>query len=448
MTDDHGAWANACYGNHEVQTHILDKLAESGIRFNRAYTPTPVCSPARACLLTGKTASQIGIHDWLAEFDEAIANHDWLHGEKTLFNYFHDVGYRTGLSGKWHLGHSHQTPDGADFHFGLPGWQGKHNHEYEYVYNGERITLDGNKSSHITDYAIEFLNDVDNDPFFLNVGYIATHSPYAQQEHAPEVTALYQDSEFVDILPYAVHPWVKNEGTPNHPTDAELRDRYIGYYASVTEIDNNISRIYDTLQANGQLENTIIIYTSDHGCAIGHHGLFGKGNSTRPLNMYEKSLHVPLIISGAGIATGQVSDLYVDHYDTFRTILDLANIELSDASDFPGTSYSRLLVGETIEWDNTQYGEYGDLRMIRNEQWKLVWRYPDGPHSLFNLIDDPDEVNDLARSESQQSVMQQLKARLDSFYAVYSDDMYSGLRVRELPRHNLGAEAWRMDKSS
>ena len=104
LTDDHGAWASGCYGNDEVATPTLDTLAATGTRFANAYTPTPVCSPARACLLTGKTASQVGIHDWLQEAMPEVGERDWLRGTSTLFDFLSAAGYHTGLSGKWHLG--------------------------------------------------------------------------------------------------------------------------------------------------------------------------------------------------------------------------------------------------------------------------------------------------------------------------------------------------------
>ena len=218
LTDDHGAWASGCYGNSEVQTPTLDRLASEGTRFTNAFTPTPVCSPARACLLTGRTASQVGIHDWLQEAEPDIAQRDWLATEKTLFEYLSEAGYYTGLSGKWHLGQSHLAPRGADYHFGLPGWQGHHNGKYTYIENGRQITREGNKSAFITNHALEFLDQVPQGrPFFLNVGYIATHSPYGQQYHDSRLTALYQEASFVDIPPYQPHPWVKNENGPGDP---------------------------------------------------------------------------------------------------------------------------------------------------------------------------------------------------------------------------------------
>ena len=441
LTDDHGAWATGCYGNAEVHTPTLDGLAESGARFTQAWTPTPVCSPGRACLLTGKTASQIGIHDWLEEAIPEVAERDWLGETRTLFEYLADAGYSTGLSGKWHLGQSHLKPKGADFFFGLPGWQGAHNQPYTYIDNGELVELDGNKSRHITDRAIDFLDAAPADrPFFLNVGYIATHSPYQQQTHDPALTALYQDCAFAAIPPYDPHPWVKNEGGGNDLSEGDLRDRYIGYYAAVHEIDDNIKRILDALRQRDQLENTIIIYTSDHGCAIGHHGFFGKGNSTRPLNMYDISLHVPLIIAGRGIVN-TVVDHNIDHYDTFQTICQLAGIAESVPADCTGQSYLPLLQGASMDWDETCYGEYGDLRMIRDERWKLVWRYPAGPHDLFDLQADPGELRNVFADHPAE--VKRLKTQLDAFYREHEVDAVSGLRVKQLPAHNGKSEAWR-----
>ena len=440
LTDDHGAWANGCYGNGEVRTPTLDALAALGTRFVNAYTPTPVCSPGRANLLTGKTASQVGIHDWLEEEKPEIGERDWPGETRTLFDYLSAAGYHCGLSGKWHLGQSHLPPRGADYHFGLPGWQGSHNGPYPYVRNGETVELDGNKSRFITDHAIEFLETAPRDkPFFLNIGYIATHSPYRQQEHDPRQTAKYAHCAFADIPAWEAHPWVYNEGGGNELSDEELLDRYIGYYAAVTEIDDNIARVIGALNARGQWENTIIIYTSDHGCAIGHQGFFGKGNSTRPLNMYEVSLRVPLIITGPGV-DAQVVDQYVDHCDTFHTICALAGIGLPEDEIYAGESYRPLLRGERMTWDNTRYGEYGDLRMIRDERWKLVWRYPAGPHDLFDLTADPAELINVYAANP--DVAAQYKARMDAFYVDHEVAALSGLRVKELPAHNF-KEAWR-----
>lgn len=451
LTDDHGAWANGCYGNGEILTPTLDALAARGVRCANAFTPTPVCSPARAALLTGRTASQIGIHDWIQDQEPSMADRDWLDGTPTLFDLLHDAGYVTALCGKWHVGRSHRRPSSCDYHFGLPFGQGAHNVPYTYLHNDEFVRLEGNKSAHITDHALDFLNSLDSpdapgngQPFFLNVGYVVTHAPYGQQHHDPAVTGLYQDATFADIPPFNSHPWAKNEDGPgDSPPLQALRDRYIGYYAAVTEIDRNVARILARLDELGRLENTVVIYTSDHGCTLGHHGFWGKGNSTRPLNMYETSLRVPLIWAGPGVAAGVTLDDCVDHYDTFSTLLELAGATLAADASQPGRSYGPGLQGRDMDWDDLLIGEYGDLRMARTPAWKLVWRYPDGPHDLFDLANDPGETVNLAADPAYADRVALLKGEIDRFYADYDDPAKSGLRVKALPQHNVDAEAWR-----
>ena len=444
LTDDHAPWSLPAYGNREVIAPNFDRLAREGVLFENAFTPTPVCSPARACLMTGRTASQVGIHDWLQEEDPAIGNRNWLAKEHTLPELLHDAGYFCGLSGKWHMGSTDRAPDGFDWHFGLTGWQGAHIEEYTYLFNGERKTLCGNKTQFITDHALQFLDQAPAEqPFFLNIGYIATHSPYGNQE--PELKALYDNADFFDIPEYAPHRWHKNEGLAPGPHErAKLREQYGSYYAAVTDMDRNVGRVLDELQARGLMENSIVIYASDHGCALGHHGFWGKGNSTRPLNMYETSLRVPLIMRGPGLEAGKRIANCVDHYDTFQTLCEWGGVTLDQGRNYPGTSYGAIARGEELTgWRETRFGEYGDLRMIRTPEWKLVRRYPDGPDDLFDLRADPEEKTNLAADTQYASVRTALLDELEEWYAAHEEPTTSGLRVAELPQHNNGHEAWR-----
>jgi arylsulfatase A-like enzyme len=449
LTDDHGAWATGCYGNAEVQSPTLNQLAREGVRFAHAFTPSPVCSPARACLLTGRTPSQVGIHDWIQDSEPEFGDHDWLRDEVTLPELLHGAGYYCGLSGKWHLGRAQETPRGFDWYFGLPGWQGDHIETYTYVLNGQTVTLTGNKTGFITDHALRFLDTTPADrPFFLQVGYIATHSPYANQE--PDLVARYRGAAFRDIPPYTPHPWRQNEGFPQRATwtDEELRSRYANYYAAVTDMDRHAARLLDRLRAQGRLDSTLVIYTSDHGLALGHNGFWGKGNSTRPLNMYEISIQVPLILRLPGeIPADHVVARCVDHYDSFQAICDWAGVDPARAApsaQYPGRSY-RPLAQHTPppDWSDTICGEYGDLRMIRTPHYKLVRRYPHGPDDLFDLRADPGERTNLADDPAHAATVRALTADLDAFYARYSDPVHSGLRVKALRQHNRHVEAWR-----
>jgi arylsulfatase A-like enzyme len=448
LTDDHGAWATGCYGNREVRSPVLDRLAQEGVRFSNAFTPSPVCSPARACLLTGRTPSQVGIHDWIEEARPEFGDPDWLKDEVPLAELLREAGYFCGLSGKWHMGRSHETPRGYDWCFGLPRWQGAHVEQYTYHLNDRPLTLTGNKTQFITDYALAFLEQAPAEqPFFLQVGYIATHSPYGNQE--PELVAMYQDATFCDIPAYTPHPWHKNEGFPQGDTfdQAALRECYASYYAAVADIDRNAGRILQRLHEQGQLDDTLVIYTSDHGLALGHHGFWGKGNSTRPLNMYETSLRVPLLVRWpTRLPRGHLVAHYVDHYDTFQTICKWAGISPADrgARVYPGHSYHELAQATPAgTWSGTRFGEYGDLRMIRTPHYKLVKRYPDGPDDLFDLDGDPHETVNLADQAEVAAVKASLTRELEAFYTQHEDPVKSGLRIKQLRQHNLRSEAWR-----
>jgi arylsulfatase A-like enzyme len=442
LTDDHAPWSIGRYGNTEAQTPHLDAIADRGVRFTHAFTPCPVCSPARACLLTGQTPSQVGIHDWIEEGDPDIAGRDWLAGQTTLPELLSQGGYHTALAGKWHLGRSHQRPPGFDRAFGLPGWQGVHNGPYTYHLDGTPLEIAGNKTAIITDYAEQFIDAAPQDkPLFLNVGYIATHSPYAAESHDPARTARFQSAQFPGLIDHAPHPWRKNEGFGReHVPDADqIRQCLIGYYAAVNEIDAAVGRVLDRLSAVRDDDNVIVIYVSDHGCSLGQNGFFGKGNSTRPLNMYDISLRIPLLMQGPGLGAGATIDRCVDHYDLFQTVLDVAGISPPSDRAYPGRSLMPLLRGEPVTWDDTRYGEYGDLRMIRTPEAKLVCRSPNGPDELFDLVHDPGE----AHAVRNETLKTQLADRLSHWYAEYERPQTSGLRVAALPRHNVASEAWR-----
>src|SRR5947209_8084357 len=179
MTDDHGQWAAGCYGNQEIHTPTLDYLSTTGVRMANAFTPTPVCSPARASFFTGRLPSQHGIHDYLQEGLEAVKKHIWMADETTLAQFLSAAGYETALVGKWHCGQGDQQQPGFDHCFSLGLAQGGHLGKHTYWKNGKTIELSGYKSTIITDSAIEFLRIRDGKkPFFLFVGYISTHTPW------------------------------------------------------------------------------------------------------------------------------------------------------------------------------------------------------------------------------------------------------------------------------
>jgi choline-sulfatase len=443
LTDDHAHWAMGCAGNSELRTPTFDYLAQHGVPFANAFTPTPVCSPARACLLTGRLASQHGIHDYLASGDPEVNNINWLADETTLAQLFQAAGYQTGQFGKWHLGQDEHPAAGYDEWFTLGrDYPIPHEGPFRYGVNGRLQTLPGRLSHNITERAVDFLRECDaTRPFFMTVGYYATHSPWEGQ--AERLVASYRNSTFADVPLDETYPFGVQNLESTNETRHNPREALAHYYAAVTEIDTAVGRLIDELESSGQLQNTIIIYTADHGLNTGHHGIWGKGNGTLPLNMVEESIRVPLIwYDGRSPQEQPLRPEFVDHLDTFQTILDVAGIDPPD-KNYVGRSFQRLLRNDSFpEWRAVQFGEYGNVRMIRTSRHKLVYRYPDGPHELFDLAADPREMNNVIDRGDLQPIVQAFVGRLEGFFTRYEDPAKSGLRVQDLPRHNT-SEAWR-----
>lgn len=441
FTDDHAQWALGCYGNRELRTPTLDYLAKTGVRMANSFTPTPVCSPARATFWTGKLPSQHGVHDYLAEADPEVAQTRWLGGETTLAQRFQQAGYTTGLSGKWHLGAPEETPSGFDYWYALAG-PVHPPARFESPWPQPPTSSAYNRQS-ITDHAVDFLRNSSRDkPFFLFAGYFATHSPWLG--HAERTVDQYRTCAFDDIPNDVTHPVGRLHSESVYATRSDPREALAQYYASVTEIDEQVGRLLDELDSQGLRESTIVVYTSDHGLNTGHHGIWGKGNGTHPYNMVEESIRVPLIVNQPGsLLGGQVRSEFTSHCDLYATLVELADLKETDDDELrPGRSFANFLRGDQIaDWPEEVFGEYGDLRMIRTRRHKLIRRYGRGNDELYDLHEDPRETRNLAAAAEAAPMVAALSERIDRYFAPYETPR-SGLRVAELPRHNPD-EAWR-----
>ena len=443
LSDDHGQWAMGAYGNAEIQTPNLDYLAKTGVLMQNAFTPTPVCSAGRACLMSGRLASQHGVHDYLASSDPEVEAVDWMGAEISLAQLLSDAGYATGLSGKWHLGIDENPAPGFDYWFSLgQDYPIHHGREHRYSFQGERFVLEGRKAQIITDYGIRFLRERDQEqPFFLSINHVSPHSSWL--EHPERLVSQYRGCTFEDVLGDIDYPFGPQNLESTEPTRENPHEALAQYYASITQLDESVGRVLDELEAQGLLEDTLIVYTSDHGLNCAHHGIWGKGNGTLPLNMVEETIRVPLIFNQAGHLTiGQRAEP-VDHLDLFQTLLAYAGIEAPDNRNYPGRSFLPMLeAGEDLPWRSDQFGEYGNLRMIRTDTNKLVRRYPQGPNELFDLTRDPRETTSYFDAPAYHPIRDELTARLEAYFSRYEDPVKSGLNVRNLPRHNF-TEAWR-----
>ncbi len=440
LSDDQGPWALGCAGNDEIRTPTLDGLAEEGIRFDDFFCASPVCSPARASVLTGRIPSQHGVHDWLRD-GNAPSDKDWgaqgkvieyLHGMTGYTDVLAAHGYTCGISGKWHLGDSFHPQKGFSFwHVHSRGGSGYYNAPI--FHEGREYVEPRYVTDTITDHALEFLDEQPGSdaPFYLSVHYTAPHSPWNREEHPDETYSSYYDNCPFDSVPNVpMHPW-QVRTAPTGFDEESRRTELSGYFAAVTEMDRNIARILHKLDEMGVRDNTLVVFMSDNGMNMGHHGLYGKGNATFPMNMYDTSVKVPLIVSLPGrVPAGVVNTNMLSQYDSMPTLLDYLGMANPESESLPGKSFAPILRGEKLAGTESVivYDEYGPVRMIRTRDWKYVHRYPYGPHELYHLAADPNEETNLVDDEARRGVREELKAQLDEWFARWVDPRLDGAR--------------------
>ncbi len=416
-TDDQALWTIRAYGYREVKTPSFDRLAREGAIFRNAFTVTPVCSPSRAAMMTGRYATRLGIDDWIdpnTEPDLGLSTSALLWPE-----ILRGAGYETMLLGKWHLGtrdEFHPTRQGYARFFGFRGG-GNTPFDPQLEYEGTLQKLKGSLPDLLVDEGIKYLESHKDRPFLLSVHFREPHAPYAP---VPEVdAAVYRD------LNVSV-PNVK--GLPVEKVKKLRRE----YYASVHAVDRNIGRLLDALDRLELANHTIVIASSDHGYMIGQHGLWHKGNATwlvegksgpRP-NMFDDSIRVPLIIRWPGtVAPGSSVQKVVTNLDVFPTVLEMTGVGAPPNLALDGRSFVPLLKndpGSSSSWDETFIGQYdmhhtkvARMRMIRTPEWKLIRHFEPGvPDELYHLASDPDETTDLIAEPAHREPLAALKAEL------------------------------------
>ncbi len=448
LTDDQGCWAMGCAGNSEIRTPNLDRLARTGLRFDSFFCASPVCSPARASLLTGRIPSQHGVHDWIrggncnADKDKDGRTIEYLAGQTGYTDVLAANGYVCGISGKWHLGDAHHPQKGLSF-WRVHARGGGPYYNWPKIVGDEVVEQPGYVTDDITDDALAFLDaqGAGEEPFYLSVHYTAPHSPWGRDHHPHDIYDEYHaNCAFESVPDEPVHPWQANTAAVGW-NDRARRDILSGYYAAVTAMDANVGRILDRLESMGVRENTVVFFTSDNGMNMGHHGIWGKGNGTFPMNMYDTSVKVPALLSRPGhVPEGRVIDAMVSHYDFMPTLLDYLGLENSEGANLPGQSFADILRGR--EGGGRQsvviFDEYGPVRMIRTREWKYVHRYPYGPHELYHLAEDPEERENLFGRPEHEGQVQELKARLEGWFVCYADPMLDGRNEPVTGKGQLG----------
>lgn len=424
LSDDQGPWAAGCYGNPEIRTPNIDNLAETGVLMGNFFCTSPVCSPARASLMTGRIPSQHGIHDWIRDGNMPPEARQYIEGFTCYTDILAKNGYICGFSGKWHLGDSLTPQHGFTHWFCHQKGGGSYNNA-PMVRNGRAVTAKGYITDVITDDGLDFIEKNKDQTFYLSIHYTAPHSPWTG--HPQDIVDSYDDCSFESCPQEPLHPGAG----PLTRESYGNRELLKGYFAAVTSMDLSIGRIMKKLDQLKLRNKTLIVFSSDNGFSCGHHGFWGKGNGTFPLNMYDNSIKVPMIFSHPGaLPQGLAVDAMTSQYDFMPTLLDYLGLEYIQSGDLPGRNFLAVLKGEKNEAHDevVVYDEYGPVRMIRTREWKYVHRYPYGAHELYNLVHDPFERNNLIDDPSQRSLAKELRGRLFTWFKRYVNPQMDGAR--------------------
>ncbi|MFB3893620.1 MAG: sulfatase-like hydrolase/transferase [Phycisphaerae bacterium] len=425
LSDDQGPWAAGCCGTDEIRTPNIDRLASGGVRFTNFFCTSPVCSPARASLMTGRIPSQHGVHDWIYQGNMPPNPQGYLDGQTCYTDILAKAGYTCGLSGKWHLGDSLRPQHGLAHWFTIP----KGSSEYlnaTVIRDGKTSTCEKYLTDALTDDAVGFIEANKSRPFYLSVNYNAPHQPWTG--HPKDIVESYDSCPFKSCPQEPAHPWA----LPRSRKFLGDREALKGYFAAVTAMDIGIGRIIDRLAALGLRENTLVIFSSDNGYSCGHHGFWHKGNGTFPLNMYENSVKVPAIFSHPGVLpAGKVTGAMVSQYDFMPTLLEYLGMPPSSDKTLPGQSFMPALLckKDQAKEEVVVYDEYGPVRMIRTPEWKYVHRHPYGPHELYDMVHDADERKNLVDDKSKQGLISEMRMRLARWFEKYVLPRMDGSRL-------------------
>ena len=409
-----------CYGQELPVTPNLDALAGEGSKFNNAFTVQPVCGPARACLQTGKYATEIGCYRNGIELPQ---------DEKTLANWMTEAGYETAYVGKWHLATTKGVNDfrtdpvplerrggykdywmASDvLEFTSHGYGG-----YVYDKDNEKVPFEGYRVDAMTDLALDFLDQRDEDkPFFMFVSYIEPHHQNDRGHYEGPEGSKEKFSDFVVPKDLAA-------------ISGDWSEEYPDYLGCCNSIDTNVGRLVQKLDDLGIREDTVIIYTSDHGSHF----------KTRNLDIppqcddykracHEGVIHVPLIINGPGFNNGQSHDELVTLLDLPPTILSVAGLEVP--SYMAGRTVEEAVDPKVLDWPEEVFIQISESRVgraLRTDRWKYSVRDFDkdgitascsdvySEEFLYDLLKDPHEQNNLVHHDDYSHVRAELATLL------------------------------------
>ncbi len=426
LTDNQGAWSLGCYGNPDIRTPNIDRLAAEGVRFTRALSSNPVCSPTRATFLTGLLPSQHGVHSFLdPKYMMGPEAYNTLAEFTSIGEVLGDAGYVCGLSGKWHLGANLTPNEGFTFWSTKPDGSTQEFYDQNVIENGQVRREAGYTTDLWTKRGVEFIEQNKERPFFL---YLAYNGPYSlgglmQKEARNRHAAYYADKEMLSFPRDRMHPW-QHANKPFHNSVGAMRR----VAAETSGVDDGVGEIMGTLKRLGLDENTLVVYAADQGWMGGQNGMWGMGDHMRPVGAHELMMQIPLIFrQPRALPAGKTSDILVSNYDFLPTVLSLLGLgeRMPKEPRSPGRDFSAAVRGEAMgEWDNVIFYEMEAVRAIRRERWKFVARHPNGPNELYDMETDPQERFNLYGQPGTEETREAMATELAAFFEKYADPQY------------------------
>ncbi len=442
MADDHSRETIGCYGSRINRTPNIDRIGAEGMRFEQAFCTNALCTPSRASILTGQYSNQNGIYT----LDDRFAP-----GQPTFAGPLQDAGYYTGLIGKLHVT---QEPARFDYWNIFPE-QGTY-FDPMMIENGKAYQHSGYVTDIVTDLALQFLESRPKDkPFCLLLHHKAPHDTWQFdakhaglfQEWIAEPATLYDDDRTrSDAIRMAQNKIGERqtafpEETAHLPASSRKGTCYQifiqRYLRCVASIDDNVGRVLTYLDKNGLTDDTIVVYTSDHGVFVGEHGLFDKRL------MYESAIHIPLLIRyPREVPRASANSDFVVNIDFAETLLDFAGAK--PLSGTQGRTLRPMLRGQTPSgWRDSLYyrywmhGAHFNIPAhlgIRTKEFKLIYFYgqpcgktgTQGPPTspaweFYDLRTDPNELSNLYNDPSRQNTIRDLKVRLKELQQQFED---------------------------
>ena len=436
IADDHRASAIGAYGDPTVKTPTLDQLCDEGASFRQnchmGGLSGAVCVPTRACVHTGAHVFRASVGNDM-EVRRALQTLD--PGHTFLAELFRRNGYATFATGKWHndaasFARSFSAAEnvffgGMDSHFAVPVQDYDPSGGYD---TGRGRIADQFSTDLFGDAAIRFLEEQDGEqPFFLYCAFTAPHDPRTPPQdwsdaYAPEAMPL--PANFIGTHPFDNgEMWVRDEKLAGFPRKPEETRRHIAeYYGMISDMDEKIGEILAALARSGLDENTIVVYTADHGLSVGQHGLFGKQN------LYDHSVRTPLLLRGPGVPRNIQVDAVTHTYDVYPTLCELAGLEVPASVD--ALSLAPLMDGAAEDTRPYVHSVYKHVqRMVRDREWKLITYLRDGDAGsdrtqLFHIPSDPWELEDRSEDGTVAGERERLERELARWQEAVNDPLF------------------------